>query len=537
MTSDEFDDENLESATMTVTSTRTESLRTGAVITGFGLALALIHTVHLVHHAHKPVLATVSGALIPLALSLGVIYSGHWLATTSRLSTFARRITLWTIASAAVLGVTAGLIVVHQLLAGHHIGDAPYIVATAGTAGALGGFFIGIYDAHNRRKARQIETIHETSTALMNHRTRESVCEHVVRVAYDGLDLSLVGIWLYDEDDHALVPVSNRHPSTVTFEEYPTYEPGNSLSWEVFETKSVLETSNVADEQAVYNPETPIRSEIIVPLDDHGVFNVGSLHTDAFDRIDRTTIRVLAASTIAALDRAEREETLRRQRAELRSRTAHLKSFNRTVSHDLRNPLTIAAGRLDMAKETGDLVHLDEASDAIDRMEAIIEDLLWLSQEGEQIGEKRAVSLDTIAEAGWRFVETGDATLRVNADRPVCADEDRLQQLFENLFRNAIEHGGPDVTVTVGERDDGFYVEDTGPGIPPEKRAEVFEAGHTTAPNGTGFGLAIVDTIVDAHGWTVEITSGTEGGARFEITGIERVEPTCCQPLTAEDAS
>jgi signal transduction histidine kinase len=87
-----------------------------------------------------------------------------------------------------------------------------------------------------------------------------------------------------------------------------------------------------------------------------------------------------------------------------------------------------------------------------------------------------------------------------------------------------VEHGGSDVTVRVGTLDDrpGFYVEDDGPGIPEEVREEVFDRGVTTDDDGTGFGLAIVREIAEAHGWTVRATESDAGGARFEFTGVPR---------------
>lgn len=103
----------------------------------------------------------------------------------------------------------------------------------------------------------------------------------------------------------------------------------------------------------------------------------------------------------------------------------------------------------------------------------------------------------------------------------ILADRSRLRQLLENLFRNAVEHGGDDVTVTVGELDHGFYVEDDGPGIPEEDREEVFETGYSTSDEGTGLGLCIVKEIIEAHDWEIRVIEGTDGGVRFEITGVE----------------
>jgi signal transduction histidine kinase len=101
----------------------------------------------------------------------------------------------------------------------------------------------------------------------------------------------------------------------------------------------------------------------------------------------------------------------------------------------------------------------------------------------------------------------------------VVGDESRVRQLFENLFRNAIEHAGEDVTVTVGVLDngDGFYIADDGPGIPDEDRDRVFDSGYTTIEDGSGLGLVTVQRIVDAHNWSVTVTDSNDGGARFEI--------------------
>jgi signal transduction histidine kinase len=126
------------------------------------------------------------------------------------------------------------------------------------------------------------------------------------------------------------------------------------------------------------------------------------------------------------------------------------------------------------------------------------------------------------------MVDTGDAALSVEGEFWVRADPDRLQQLLENLFRNALDHGVPeggstaDLTVSVGDCADGFYVADTGRGIPESDRNEVFDIGFTTAEDGTGFGLGIVKRVAEAHDWGLAVTAGDSGGARFEVTGVAR---------------
>jgi signal transduction histidine kinase len=211
---------------------------------------------------------------------------------------------------------------------------------------------------------------------------------------------------------------------------------------------------------------------------------------------------------------------LKRSNEDLAAKNEQLDQFLGVVSHDLRNPLNVAQGRLELAAEECDSDHLEPIDRSLDRMDTLIDDLLTLARQGEEIVETEPVDLATVSERCWDNVATADASLVVDADRTIEADRSRLQQLLENLFRNAVEHGGDDVRITVGELADGFYVDDDGPGIPRDKREDVFESGYTTASDGTGFGLAIVAEIASAHGWTIDVTESDEGGARFEITGV-----------------
>lgn len=156
-------------------------------------------------------------------------------------------------------------------------------------------------------------------------------------------------------------------------------------------------------------------------------------------------------------------------------------------------------------------------------MEALIEDTLALARHGRTVEEPEAVSLEPVVQRAWETVAP-DGDLRVEFDGvTLVADPDRLQQVFENLFRNAAEHAGPDVTVRVGQfaTRSGVFVADDGPGIPADDRDSVFDHGYSTSEDGTGFGLSIVRSIVEAHGWSIDVTESEDGGARFEISGVE----------------
>jgi signal transduction histidine kinase len=176
---------------------------------------------------------------------------------------------------------------------------------------------------------------------------------------------------------------------------------------------------------------------------------------------------------------------------------------------------------LRLAQADCDSEHLDDVETALDRIDTLVSDLLTLAREGEAVGEQDRLNLGEFARTCWETVETADASLDIEIEQEVCADRSRLRQLFENCYRNAIEHGGEAVTITVGHLDGGFYIEDDGPGIPEGDKEEVFKAGYSTNTAGTGFGLSIIQQVGEAHDWKIRATTGSAGGARFEITGVE----------------
>lgn len=201
---------------------------------------------------------------------------------------------------------------------------------------------------------------------------------------------------------------------------------------------------------------------------------------------------------------------------ELERTNERLDQFASMLGHDLRNPLTIALGNLELYRETGDEAHLNELETALDRIDELTQDLYSLAQTASTDGDFESVSLGAVAKSAWDMVDTRSATLKTE-DATITGSEGQLITLFENLFRNAVSHGGDDITVRVGPLSDGFFVEDSGIGISREKREEVFKHGCSTLDKGSGVGLTIVSRIADAHGLDIALTESSDGGARFEF--------------------
>jgi signal transduction histidine kinase len=244
-----------------------------------------------------------------------------------------------------------------------------------------------------------------------------------------------------------------------------------------------------------------------------------------------------------------------RRRRQLARHNEYLEEFVQTVSHDLRTPLNVAQGRLQLVTET---VNTDgqqsvdgstadeiapsemtadelasavgdvrEATRALDRLDELLSEFLELVQEGLLVRNTEPVDLDQAARTAWKSVDTGGLTLDVAEDLGrVDADESRLRELLENLFANAATHAETASTVRVAPKDEtaGFVVADDGAGITPAEYDSVFDPGYTTAESGSGFGLAIVRRIVQAHGWSITVGESTEGGARFEIDVVDPPE-------------
>ncbi|MCL9816670.1 sensor histidine kinase [Natronocalculus amylovorans] len=232
--------------------------------------------------------------------------------------------------------------------------------------------------------------------------------------------------------------------------------------------------------------------------------------------IDFTTDETMFAELIGRM----LEHELERRRIE--TQLENLDQFASVVSHDLRNPLNIAQGRIELERDRNDSEHLSKAASALDRMETIIANVLTLARQGRQIEMLSTVSLSQLATRCWEMVDTGQASVTIETELEFRADTDRIERLFENLFRNAVEHSTDPVTVRVGVTADptGFYVEDTGPGIEATDYDRIFTSGYTTSKDGLGLGLAIVKGIADAHEWDITVTESSEGGARFEFTNV-----------------
>jgi signal transduction histidine kinase len=538
---------------------RVSARTSGTVIAVAGVALAVAHLRSAVRLRAFPRLLVVE-AIVPLLLALLVAGIGG-LLREERLgpTAFADRVLGWTVVGTVALVVAVGWLFADAAVRGQSVPGAGRTALNAATLGAVVGVVVGIYDARGqcqRRRAEQLTRINDTlriATQEMVNTTERDELEAVVCERLTDSDI-YDGAWIgrYASGDEFVRPSAwaghdDEYIDSLEVAIDIDGQSGGGPGSEAIRTGEIQTVQDVFAEPSLEPwwemlAAKGVESMAVVPLvgseHPHGFLSVYANRPNVFDTRECEALSELGESIGHAIDSMAAREQLARRERELARQNERLDEFASVVSHDLRNPLNVAHGNLELVRMDVDDDRLGQVADALDRMDELIDDLLTLARYGRTVDDVQPVDVRSVAEGAWATTDTAGARLRFGDDPgTVQADESRLTQVFENLFRNSVEHGStdsrptadtpeafvrgddaPHVTVTVGRTADGFYVEDDGPGIPESKRDRVFETGYSTDDDGTGFGLNIVRTVAEAHGWRVDVTEGSTGGARFEFT-------------------
>ncbi|TYT63828.1 histidine kinase N-terminal 7TM domain-containing protein [Natrialba swarupiae] len=293
------------------------------------------------------------------------------------------------------------------------------------------------------------------------------------------------------------------------------YDPSDLVGESLFELVHADDRADAIDEFAglVTYSNTEARFEYRVRHRDGSWLVFEGI---AVDLLDNGIIDGVVINSRDVTDRIARERELERT-------NQRLDEFAGVISHDLQTPLGIAQTYAQFAERSSSEDDFQTLHDAHERMETMITNLLTMARTGTTLEEPSPVSIQSVAEEAWSGIWAREATLECDLEDgwTVPGDHDQLLHVFENLFRNAVEHNDSPITVRVAHIDDdpnqGFLVEDDGRGISPENREIVFDRGHSTTEGGAGFGLAIVRDVVKAHGWQIAVRDRPDGGARFEV--------------------
>lgn len=192
------------------------------------------------------------------------------------------------------------------------------------------------------------------------------------------------------------------------------------------------------------------------------------------------------------------------------------------ATHEFRNELQIAHGRLQLSDATDEQIAVVEES--LSRMASIVDTVVELASEGRTAIQRTPLWLSTLSREVWNTLASSQATLRIEEDYRIVADPEAASLFLQILFKNALEHAGPAVTVTVGTTEDGFYVADNGPGFDVDPPERILDAGFTTVEGNTGFGLYVAKRLAEDHEWTLSLSEGENGGACFDVGNLGHAE-------------
>ena len=388
----------------------------------------------------------------------------------------------------------------------------------------IDGFVINSRDVTDRKRHEQgIADLHEATREMIEAGDEAAVCDTVVETVERVLDRPIAGVWL--RDGERLEPVADTAAAREFFDETPTYIEGESLSWRAYETGESIVAGDLQETAGLHNSDSDLRSELVLPLGEYGVMNVGAREPDAFSDNDVALAKLLAANAQVALGRAERERLLERQ-------TDRMEFFNSILRHDVLNAVTVIRGRAEFLeaelegeqrRDAETIVRWsDDVEEIVGRVRTVLRTLT-----GEGNTELEPIDLGTELRAEIERVRATYPEVTFEAELPETTTvlaNDLLGDVLGNVVTNAIEHNETDglrVAVTVEREDESVFVRvaDNGTGVDDDRKEAIFRRGATGHAKsvGSGFGLFFVDVMVEEYGGDVWVKENDDGGATFVL--------------------
>lgn len=369
----------------------------------------------------------------------------------------------------------------------------------------------------------RLRALHRSTRELVRAENRSDVAELAVEAANEVLGFPFSILWRPTADGGLeAVAVSaelERYLDADDPSEEMRFGPDGWLR-SLYEADTA-QRIEVSEEMSTLN--APYHTGITVPLDG-ALLTTGTESDRDLSEAEVQLATVLGKNVEVALQRTEREQTLRRQ-------SEGLTLLNRMLRHDVRNNLQTILGRIERVRSaTG-----GEASEHVDALEGIVDDTVSTIETAGRMADafsraessRQPIALKPLLEREIDQIgrQNPGAEIVVDGEIPdaTVLANDMLDSVLRNVVTNAIEHNDadtPSVTVSVASGDEAVTVRvaDNGPGIPAEARETVFERGWSGEDSGgTGLGLHLVATLVEQYGGEVRLADDGSEGATFDI--------------------
>ena len=348
--------------------------------------------------------------------------------------------------------------------------------------------------------------------------SHEEMAQTVVEQIPDGLGLPIAGIWKYNAVTQTLEPLCQTEKAKTLIDEMPTFEQGDSIAWQTFDDGSATVISEISTHPNAYNPESPMESEISVPIGDFGLLTAGSTRRDSFTELDADILEILAANVEVISQVIE-------QRQDIRLLT---QVIDRILRHNIRNeltPLKAYANTILHGDADNTATYAKKIGEKADDIEKISEHARQMRQVVESRSEMTAMSLKKEVQRAVHQVESDmeEGEISVTAEAtPTVTAHPALGIALHHLIRNGIEHNISDnprveIYITEIENQPAVKIADNGPGIDEYELSVLDKHGESALEHGSGAGLWIVDRVIEySEGLiTFDTTEGTTATVVF----------------------
>ncbi len=394
----------------------------------------------------------------------------------------------------------------------------------------------------------QLQTAAEVSRAASSILDINVLLPNVVELIRNHFDYYYVGIFLIDESRNwAILRAATGEMGREMILNGHRLSVGDSsmIGWCISHGQARIALDVGVDAVRFRNPYLPLtRSEMALPLITHsgviGAMTIQSTVPAAFSSVDITALQTMADQVANAIENAQLFTERSALINELEKRNTELERFTYTVSHDLRSPLVTMRGFLGYLRQdatSGDLTRFDKdlsrIANAVDKMQALLNDLLELSRVGRIINTPTDIPFKQIVDETVDLligsIDAHNVKLQIQENLPIIyGDHTRLIEITQNLISNAVKFMGhqpnPSIEIgTAGFDKDGkpiLFIRDNGIGIEPGYHERIFGLFNRLNPEieGTGIGLTLVKRIIEVHGGRIWIESQPGKGATFFFT-------------------
>jgi PAS domain S-box-containing protein len=398
------------------------------------------------------------------------------------------------------------------------------------------------------KRTIQLQTAADVSRAASSMLDLNKLLPTVAELICNHFDYYYVGIFLVEEaTEWAVLSAATGKMGKQMLEtgHRLKVEDSSMIGWCIKHGQARIALDVGEDAVRFKNPHLPLtRSEMALPLITRGevigAMTIQSQLPAAFSRVDITALQTMADQVANAIKNARLFTERVNLNKELGEQNAELERFTYTVSHDLKSPLVTIRGFLGYLRqdaESGDMTRFDKdmnrIANAVDKMQALLNDLLELSRVGRIINTPEDIPFGQIVTEAVELLngplEKNNIKMVVQGSFPnILGDHARLVEVMQNLISNAAKFMGtqPRPTIEVGtdgSDTDGktiFFVRDNGIGIAPEYHDRIFGLFNRLDPNveGTGIGLTLVKRIIEIHNGRIWVHSQQGEGTTFYFT-------------------